>query len=166
MIFFAILFTLLLGVCIFVGLPHVLGWQRAASVLIFFVLAGVVYAGSVDLMGSPKPIQLEWRTPEKPTVIAARMREGEAIYVWLQPPDAREPRSYVLPWSARTAQQLQDAMRDGEARGTAVRMEMAKPQGGEDGAPKFHAQPHMPLPAKDRRQGGGAVRFRHPDTQR
>ena len=164
MIFSAVLFALLLGVCIFVGLPHALRWQRAASVLTFFLLVGVVYAGSIDLMGSPKPIGLEWHKPDKPTVIAARMREGEAIYVWLQQPDAKEPRSYVLPWDVKMAQQLQDAMRDGEARGTAVKMEMARPQGGDDGAPKFYAQPHMPLPPKDR-QAGGAVRFSHPDTQ-
>lgn len=164
MILFAVLFTLLLGLCVFLGLPNARKRQRMISVPTFFLLAGVVYAGSVDLMGTPKPIRLEWRTPDRPTVIAARMREGEAIYVWLQAPDAREPRSYILPWSTRTAQQLQDALRDGEARGTAVEMELARPQRGDDGVPKFHAQPQRPLPGKDR-QDGRAVVFQHPETR-
>jgi hypothetical protein len=164
MIFFAVLFTLLLGVCIFVGLPNARKWQRMTSVATFFLLAGVVYAGSIDLMGAPKPIQLEWRAPDKPTVIAARMREGEAIYVWLQSPDAKEPRSYVLPWNTQTAQQLQDALREGESRGTAVEMKLTRPQGGDDGVPKFYAQPQRPLPRKDR-QGGGAAVFKHPENR-
>lgn len=164
MIYFAVLFTLLLGVCVFLGLPSVRKWQRITSVVTFFLLAGVVYAGSVDLMGTPKPMKLEWRPPGKATVLAARMHEGEAIYVWLQTPDAKAPRAYALPWNTQTAQQLQSALQEREARGSPVKMTLAPPDGGEDGVAKFYAQPQQALPDKDHLDGAGVV-YRHPDAR-
>lgn len=156
MIIFAVLFALLLGVCIFLGLPRSRRWQQVASVATFVMLVGVVYAGSVDLLGLPKPMRLEWRTADKATVLAARMREGKAIYVWLQTGDASEPRSYVLPWNTQTAQQLQDALQEREATGRAVRMSMSSGAGGEARKPKFYATPQRPLPDKGR---AGAAPF-------
>jgi len=164
MIYFAVLFTLLLGVCVFLGLPSARKWQRITSVATDFLLAGVVYAGSVDLMGTPKPMKLEWRTPEHATVLAAKMREGEAIYVWLQSPDAKAPRAYALPWNMQMAQQLQNAMHEREARGSREKMTRASPDGGEDGVAKFYAQPQQALPDKDRLGTAGVLHL-HPDTR-
>ncbi len=149
MIFFAVIFALLLGVCVFFALPRTGTTQRVISVATYVLLIGIVYAGSVDLLGSPKPMRLEWRMPGQATVLAARVQEGEAIYLWLQTPTMKEPRAYALPWDMQMAQQLQNAMQEGESGGRAVRMEMAGGGSG-DGVPKFYAQPHQALPDKDR----------------
>ena len=157
MIHFAVLFTLLLGVCVFLGLPNARKWQRITSVVTFFLLAGVVYAGSVSLMGAPKPMKLEWSAPKNATVLAARMREGEAIYIWLQAPEADAPRAYALPWNMQMAQQLQNALQESETKGNPVKMALASPDGGENGIPKFYAQPQRALPDKDHLGGAGMV---------
>ena len=163
MIIFAIFFSLLLGVCVFLGLPRIRRWQRITSVVSFFLLIGIVYAGSIDLLGSPQPIELEWRTPDDATVLASSMREGEAIYVWLQAANATEPRSYVLPWNTKTAQQLQNALEDGKSTGRKGRMTRPSGSDGEDGVPKFYAEPQRPLPEKDQ-PGGDAIVYQHPDS--
>lgn len=163
MIVFAVIFALLLGVCIFFGLPSARTWQRVTSAATFVLLIGVVYGGSVDLLGWPKPLRLEWRSADEATVLAARMREGKAIYVWLESGDATEPRSYVLPWNMETAQQLQNALQERESKGSKVQMTMAPGSGGGDGTPKFYAQPQPSPPPKD----AGAARpvmHWHPDT--
>jgi hypothetical protein len=57
-------------------------------------------------------------------VVSAVPVENKAIYVWLVMPESSEPCAYVLPWSLQAAQQLQEAMSQAEADGTAVRMTM------------------------------------------
>jgi hypothetical protein len=149
MILSAVFFALLLGAFVFLVLPRGRTWQRAASAGIFVVLVAVVYVGSVELLGRPKPVRLEWRDLEKAQVLGASMREDEAIYLWLQSDAARQPHAYVLPWSIQTAQQLQDAMQEGEANGTGVEMTMPVQPGVDDREPMFHAMPQPPLPDKD-----------------
>jgi hypothetical protein len=59
------------------------------------------YAGFAQLLALPKPVALEWwqANAEEATVLAASLREDEAIYVWLQLKDVVEPRAYALPCS-------------------------------------------------------------------
>jgi hypothetical protein len=150
MIVSAILFALLLGAFIFVVLPRGTVWQRASATLIFAVLIGIVYGGSIELLSRPKPLRLEWRDAATAKVLGANLREGEAIYVWLQVDGSPEPRAYALPWSMKLAQQLQDAMQSGQASGGGV--EMRQPFGagsGDDKAPKFYAPPQQALPDKN-----------------
>jgi hypothetical protein len=161
MIVAASLFTLLLGICLFVGLPHVGARRRLASVATFVLLSGAVYAGAVDLLGSPKPLRLEWRGLDKATVLAASMQEGEAVYVWVKTASAPAPRAYVLPWDTRMAQQLQDAVQKREASGAPVQMTVSPESGGNKGTPKFYPEPQKPRAAKGP-AGGRAAEFRHP----
>ena len=58
-----------------------------------------VFGGFTDLMRKPKPIHLEWRYSDlaEATVIAASVREEEAIFLWLQIDGADEPRAHTLP---------------------------------------------------------------------
>jgi hypothetical protein len=155
----AVVFALLLGLCLFIGLPRVQGWRRAGSVAAFFLLTGVVYAGTVDFLGAPKPMRLEWRGLENATVLSAKLNEGVAIYVWVQTPGAAEPRAYALPWSTQMAQQVQDAMEKRASSGMPV--QMGPPQGGGSGDPRFYAEPHRaPPPKADLRKG--AVEYSHP----
>ena len=121
MIISAIVFALLLGAFIFLILPRARLARRTLSVGIFVLLIGVIYGGSIELLGRPKPLRLEWRGTADAQVLGAMPVENEAIYVWLVMPGASEPCAYVLPWSLEAAQQLQDAMNQAEADGTAVR---------------------------------------------
>jgi hypothetical protein len=156
-----IIFALLLGAFIFVILPHAGFVRRALSVGIFLMLIAVVYMGASELLGRPKPLTLEWRDIAKAQVLSGVPVENAAIYVWLTMPGSPEPRAYVLPWSQRAAQQLQDAVGKAEADGTAV--EMAMPAAGLDaGAPMFYALPQPPLPAKDYQSGQRPLVYTQP----
>ena len=95
---------------------------RAVSIkIVALALAALLmptgYAGLVQLLGKPKPAHMEWAGDTMPdaTVLAVRLSEGEAIYLWLEFDFASEPRAYVLPWRRETAEQLQDAMRNASA---------------------------------------------------
>jgi|EndMetStandDraft_8_1072994.scaffolds.fasta_scaffold96745_2 hypothetical protein len=146
-----IIFALLLGAFIFVILPHAGVARRILSVGIFLMLITVVYVGASELLGRPKPLGLEWRDVKQAEVLSGVPVENEAIYLWLTAPGSSEPRAYVLPWSQRAAQQLQDATGKAEADGTAVEMAMPSEAGLDTGRPMFYAKPQPALPVKDYR---------------
>ena len=99
MIVSAIVFALLLGAFVFLILPRAGFARRALSVGTFVLLIAVVYAGSIELLGRPKPMRLEWRDAADAQVVSAVPVENQAIYVWLIMPLSSEPSAYVLPWS-------------------------------------------------------------------
>jgi hypothetical protein len=111
----------------------------------------VSYVALVDLLSKPKPVDLEWWQSEaaEAEVLASRMIEDEAIYLWLQLPDLSEPRAYVLPWDRASAEQLQQAMREAEQNGGGVQMRVPFEPSLEDREPKFYALPQPALPPKD-----------------
>jgi hypothetical protein len=162
MIISAIVFALLLGTFIFLILPRAGLARRALSVGIFVLLIAVVYGGAIELLGRPKPLRLEWRDAADAEVLSAVPVEDEAIYVWLVMPDSLEPRAYVLPWSVQAAQQLQDAMSQAQAEGTAVRMAMPFEPSLEDREPMFYAMPQPAMPPKNDR-GDPPLVYRQPD---
>ena len=162
MILSAAIFALLLGAVIFLVLPRARLWQRAVSATTFVVLIGVVYGGSIELMSRPKPLRLEWRDAQEAKVLGATMREGEAIFVWLQFPGSDEPRAYELPWNTEMAQQLQTAMQEGQAKGTYVKMSQPFDPGLDDREPKFYAMPQPALPDKNY-TGGDTIVLQQPD---
>jgi len=149
MIVSAVFFALLLGAFVFLVLPRGRTWQRTGSATVFVLLIALVYGGSIELLGRPKPVRLEWRAMEKAEVLGASLRENEAIYLWLQFDGAPEPKVYTLPWSMQTAQNLQDAMQESEATGTGVEMTMSLDSGLDDREPKFHPTPQPALPDKN-----------------
>jgi len=149
MIVSAALFALLLGAVIFLVLPRARLWQRVTSTGLFVVLIAVVYGGSIELLSRPKPLRLEWRDAAHAQVLGASIREGDAIFVWLQFDGSDEPRAYALPWDMKTAQQLQNAMREGQANGTGVQADMPFETGLDERAPKFYATPQQALPEKN-----------------
>ena len=164
MIIAAVIFALLLGAFIFVVLPHASVTRRAISVSIFLALIAIVYGGAAELLGRPKPLRLEWRDSAKAQVLAAVPVENDAIYVWLTTPASPEPRAYVLPWSQKAAQQLQDAMNKAEEQGTAAQMAMSPEAGQDGGEPMFYAPPQPPLPAKDYTSGAQPLNYPQPDS--
>jgi hypothetical protein len=114
------------------------------------------YASVTELLSRPKPVSLEWaqRTAPQARVLGAKVVEGQAIFVFLELPDASEPRAYRLPWRRELAEQLQGAQQDAEERGGGVVMEL--PFDGkryeaslDEREPVFHAPAPEALPDKE-----------------
>jgi hypothetical protein len=162
MIVSAIVFALLLGAFIFLILPRAGLVRRALSVGIFVLLIALVYGGSIELLGRPKPLRLEWRDAADARVVSALPVENEAIYVWLMMSESSEPCAYALPWSLQAAQQLQEAMSQAEAAGTTVRMTMPFEASLDDREPMFYAMPQPAMPPKEYQEGSPLV-HRQPD---
>jgi hypothetical protein len=109
------------------------------------------YAALVDLLSKPKPVDLEWWQSDaaEAEVLASRLVEDEAIYLWLQLPELAEPRAYVLAWDRASAEELQNATREAERQGGGVQMRVPFEPSLEDREPRFYAQPQPALPPKD-----------------
>ncbi len=76
--------------------------------LVAFVLLGGAYLqGWVHMVISADSTGLTFAifaALAEATVIAASVREEEAIFLWLQIDGVDEPRAYTLPWSRRAAE--------------------------------------------------------------
>ena len=144
---------------------------RFAAVALAALFVPAAWAGMSELMGRPKPAAIEWlgRGAAEATVLAARLRENEGIYLWLELPGAARPRAYALPWDEAMARQLHKAQADAARHGTAARMrrpfaaEPGRPRAAaRDGAPdgpRFYAPAQPGLPPKPP-QGGAPVPIR------
>ena len=119
-----------------------------ATAALFMPLA---YASLVALLSKPKPVDLEWwlNGAEEAEVLASRMVEDQGIYLWLQLVDVAEPRAYVLPWDRTSAEQLQQALREAEQKGSGVQMRLPFEPSLDNLEPKFYALPQPALPPKD-----------------
>lgn len=111
----------------------------------------VTYLTVNDLLSRPKPMQIEIAQNhlQNAIVTASLMREDEAIYLWLQMPGIREPRSYQLPWNEQMAVELHKAEREAEAEGTEVQMQMPESDTNESDKPQFQATKRIPPPPKE-----------------
>jgi hypothetical protein len=65
--------------------------------------------GRVRIIGSAKPVTLEWRHLAGSEIIGVKLVENVAIYLWLD--RNGEPAAYKLPWSVGDAQSLQDGIK-------------------------------------------------------
>ena len=76
------------------------------SVLILFFALSIS-----DSLGLPKPFNWEWRYKDRDIVevVGYDIREGQALYLYLKIEGVDEPRSYVLGWNLKMAEQLQEA---------------------------------------------------------
>jgi hypothetical protein len=141
-------------------------WVKASAVGIaaLFFVGG--YATLADMMSRPKPVSLEWalRHAAQAKVLGASLREGEAIYLWLEVEGVDEPRAYALPWSLQAAQGLQAAMAQAEAEGTGVQMTLPFESGLDDREAKFYAEPQSAPPPKNH-QSGGPLIYQHPESE-
>ncbi len=123
---------------------------RAVAVGLSALLAVLTYASLVELLGRPKPGRLEWSpiAPSEATVLATRLREPDAIYLWLVFDGQLEPRAYVLPWDMQVARQLQQSMRQAAADGGSVRLREGLRQVFDPDEPMFFVAPQPTLPPK------------------
>lgn len=126
-------------------------WLKLSALVLSGLLMSTAYTGLVNLLGRPKPANLEWAMAAVPdaTVLGATMRENEAIYLWLKFAEYPEPQSYALPWNLEMAKELQKAMRQAEGRGTKVRMRKPFEPSLDRVEPMFYAEPQPALPPKE-----------------
>ena len=126
-------------------------WVKAIAIAVAALFIPLAYAGFTEMMSKPKPVHMEWRHGDLAgaTVIAATIREDEAIYLWLQIDGVEEPRAYVLPWSRRAAEQLQEATREAEGNRTELRAQFPFESGLDEHKEMFYAMPQNAPPAKD-----------------
>lgn len=114
------------------------------------LLMPVAYAAFVELMGRPKPERLEWfqGSGKEAQVLGAQIREGEAIYLWVQFDPASEPVSYRLPWNQQTAKELQQARSETRETGAGVRFRWANRDRSDPDKKVFYPEAQQPLPPK------------------
>lgn len=115
---------------VFVAATGAVCWFGTKRQAIFFMLITALTGPATLLtLGHAAP----WQPDGKFAVLGARIDVDEAIFVLLdgQP----EPRLYKLPYSAKTASELQNALDTAEANGTGVAMTM-----GGDGQSGFAEQ--------------------------
>lgn len=125
-------------------------WVKLAALATATCFLPLAYIGFAELLGRPKPVELQWveSADDEATVLAAQLREGEAIYLWLGFRDLAEPRSFVLPWNEAMARQLYGAQGQAEENGGEVRVRLPLEADLEREKPLFYATPQQPLPPK------------------
>jgi methionine-rich copper-binding protein CopC len=141
-------------------------WAKVCAVLATALFIPTIYLSYSDLLSRPKPASLEWwnRDASEATVVSAKLREGKAIYLWIEMPGTDEPRAYQLPWQQELAKQLYGAQREAEAKGTKVRMRSPFKDQTEEQEAVFYALPQPPLPTKNA-DAGKSQYFQHSSTR-
>ena len=124
-------------------------WARPAAVLLFILGLPIIAAVAAESLGWHKPIVLAWDLEQgEHKVLAAKMVQDVAIYLYIDDPARLEPRPLRLPWSneiANRIQKLQDEAAP-EANGQFV---MRYEPSLDTHAPQFHPLPQPPaLPRK------------------
>jgi hypothetical protein len=138
---------------------------RLTAFCVAVLFVPLSYASFASLLSKPKPVALEWlsASTREASVLGSTVREGEAIYVWLQMPNVSEPRAYMLPWSLDLAQQLQEARRKAEEQGTGLGMRLPFEHSWDKQEPKFYPLPQPALPPKE--APDAPMQLQHPSTQ-
>ncbi len=119
---------------------------RWVAIVLFLLGVPLMLLGELEMLGWHKPLWAAWRIPSESRILAQKMIEGEGIYLYLDV-DGSEPRAVVLPWSARTAERLQKAMRESARRGAHGAL-MERDSSLDTNEPKFYPlpQPRLPMP--------------------
>ncbi len=131
-------------------------WARVRRTLKVVVLTltacwlVVAYGALAELLSRPNLVSLEFARTQaaEADVLAGRIVEGEAIYVWLGFGDLAEPRAYRLPFDRDTAEELRRALEEGREHGGGVKMRMPFEPSLDDQEPRFYAPPQPRLPLK------------------
>jgi hypothetical protein len=125
-------------------------WGRHAAVLVFIIGLPAIAAAGVESLGWHRPLKLSWDLePGDHRVLAVKMVQDRAIYIYLDDGQREEPRPIVMPWSNQAANRIQGLIEEGgpEANGQFMMryepsLDVAEQQ--------FHPLPQPPaLPPKD-----------------
>ena len=139
-------------------------WARVRRPLKALVLAltaawlVVAYGALAELLSRPKPVSLEFALTKaaEAEVLASRIVEDEAIYLWLGLDALVEPRAYQIPFDRETAEELRKALDESREHGGGVRMRLPFEPSLDDQEPRFYAPPQPRLPLKPHPPGNEA----------
>jgi hypothetical protein len=140
-----------LGVFAFLAMPIASRLRRVLVSSAFALILVALFFGYSDMLGRPKSTRLEVLRGgmRDARVLGSYLKEGQAVYLWLQLPGVAEPRYYVLPWSEKLAKSLQGAIDQNQKRhGGGIAMKMPFEQGWDKEEPKFYPMPQPKLPDK------------------
>ena len=142
-------------------------WIKLSGLAAAALFMPLTYGALADLLSRPKPVSLEWahRNVNQASLVGATMKEGEAIFLWLQMPATAEPRAYRLPWSRKMAQQLQEAQREARKNKNGVKVRLPFENSQERREKMFYAAPQQALPPKPVPQSDNPVYVPPPQGQ-
>ena len=86
-------------------------WLKICGLVFGVALLALVYVGGLEILGRPKPVELEWllRNIEKAEVRGSDIQDGESITIMLKIEGVAEDRLVILKWDKKLAEQLQSA---------------------------------------------------------
>lgn len=136
-------------------------WSRRETLArlgaVFLFVGGIpaIAAAGIESLGWHKPLMLTWDLkPGDHRVLAAKMVQDEAIYLYLDDPDRMEPRPIALAWSNEMANQIQK-LQDEAGSDAKGQFMMRYERSLDVRAPQFHALPQpQVLPPKPRPDPG------------
>ena len=140
------LISVLVCVYLWIMAPPMPTAKRVAYALSFPAMLSAFWLLQAEVLARPKPVALEWIRSGQMVVLASRISDGTAIYLWLLAKGETEPRYYELPWSKETAKKLQEAIRSAEkGRQLLFSLPYQKSYGVDS---PFHVLPQPKLPDK------------------
>ena len=92
-------------------------WSRRADRMRHLAIAcflgglPLLAVAGVEILSWARPLWAMYDLPRETRVLAAKMIDGEAIYVWLEV-GSGQPRAVALPWNSGQAKSLQDLFDD------------------------------------------------------
>lgn len=124
-------------------------WGRSAAMALFLGGVPLVAAAGVESLGWHKPLFLAWDLePGDYRVLAVKMVQDRAIYLYLDDPGRMEPRPIVMPWSNDAANRIQKLVDEAGPENQGQFM-MRYERSLDVQGPQFHPLPQPPaLPPK------------------
>jgi hypothetical protein len=124
-------------------------WGRPGAIALFLIAMPTIGLAAVESLGFHRPIGLTWDLDEGDyRVLAAKMVQDQAIYIYIDDGIRVEPRPLLLPWSNDVANAIQRAL-DGAPEGSEGEFMMSYEPAIETDQQQFHPVPQEPaLPPK------------------
>jgi hypothetical protein len=125
-------------------------WRSAVAygICLILVSGGLLYEA-----GNPRPVWTVIQPIQKATLVGVVLDEPNAIYIWILQQGGATPVAYQLPWSEKTAVQLDKAQKKAAKDHTHVGVQLkgklfGPKMSGPKGAMMFYPAPQAPLPMK------------------
>jgi hypothetical protein len=125
-------------------------WARPAAVVLFLAGMPTIAVAAIESLGWHRPIDLVWDLDSGDyRVLAAKMVQDKAIYIYIDDDARVEPRPIILPWNNDIANAIQRAL-DGAPDGAEGQFVMRYEPSLDMSEQQFHPLPQEPaLPPKD-----------------
>lgn len=124
-------------------------WARPASIVLFLAaVPGLAYA-SIETLGFHRPLKWAWGlSAGDQRVLAAKMVQDVAIYLYIDDPQRAEPWPLQLPWSNELAEAIAKAQDQSQRDGNGGQFLFRFDPSLETHAPQVHPlpQPKLPIP--------------------